>query len=137
MDFESYQEAYFVKPPPEPRYKFGGLFGVTLFMEQYEEALAFYSRVLGLPAYVEGDSTRGWRIGDFWLTLLPAAEGNPRNAEIQLAMDTQEDADDLYEAFIEAGGEGEEPTDVLMYEPVRLYPVSDPFGTNILIVARS
>ena len=51
-------------------------------------------------------------------------------------MDSVEEARRLHEAFIDAGGESEEPDDVLMYEPVRLYPVSDPFGTNILIVAR-
>jgi hypothetical protein len=136
MDYDSYREAFFVQPSPQPRYKYGGLFGITLFMEEYKSALSFYSSVLGPPAYVEGDSTRGWKIGDFWLTLLPAASGNPQNSEMQLAMDSTEEARRLYEAFKDAGGEGEEPADVLMYEPVRLYPVSDPFGTSILIVAR-
>lgn len=144
MDYDSYREAFFVQPPPEPRYKYNGMFGITLLMEEYESALSFYSSVLDPAAYVEGDSTRGWKIGDFWLTLLPAVSGNPQNSEIAaspngepvLAMDSFEKSRRLHEAFMDAGGEGEEPADELMYEPARLYPASDPFGTNILIVAR-
>ena len=63
MDYAAYREAYFVDPPPEPRFAHGGVFGVALFFEQYAEAVDFYSRVLGPPGYVEGDNTRGWRIG--------------------------------------------------------------------------
>ena len=136
MDYAAYQKAYFVNPPPEPRFACSGVFGVALFFEPYEEALAFYSRVLGPPAYVEGDNTRGWLVGGSWLTLFPAQEGNPSNAEITLVMDSPAEAERLQRAFIDAGGTGEEPFDDLMYEPLRLCPVGDPFGTAFLIVAR-
>lgn len=137
MDYETYRKNFFTKPFPVPRYNFRGLFGVTLFFEDFEEAIAYYSRVLGSPAYVEGDDTRGWKIGDVWLTLLRGASGNPANMDIQLAMDSFDEAGQLHSSFIDAGGEGEAAADVLMYDPVRIYPVTDPFGTNILIVARA
>ena len=38
-------------------------------------------------------------------------------------------------AFIAAGGTGGEPSDELMYEPVRACPVRDPSGTHILIIS--
>jgi hypothetical protein len=44
-------------------------------------------------------------------------------------------ADRLQAAFIAAGGAGPEPTDTLMYEPVRYCPVRDPFGTDLLIIS--
>ena len=136
MDYAAYQKTYFVDPPPEPRFAYSGVFGVALFFERYEEAVAFYSRVLGPPAYVEGDSTRGWSVGGSWLTLFPAREGNPCNTEVTLVMESPAEAERLQSAFIEAGGRGEEPFDDLMYEPLRLCPVADPFGTTFLIVAR-
>jgi len=46
-----------------------------------------------------------------------------------------EQADRLQAAFIAAGGEGPEPMDTLMYEPVRYCPVRDPFGTDLLVVS--
>lgn len=49
-------------------------------------------------------------------------------------MSSVQEAERLQAAFIEAGGEGVVPSDQLMYEPVRYYPVRDPFGTNILII---
>ena len=50
MDYDAYRAAYFVDPPPEPRFAYSGIYGISLFIEQYEEALAYYSRVLGPPA---------------------------------------------------------------------------------------
>jgi len=136
MDYAVYRKAFFVDPPLETQFGFSGLFGVALFFQPYDEAVAFYTRLLGPPAYVEGDNTRGWRIADSWLTLFPAREGNPSNAEITLLVDSPADVDRLRQAFVEAGGTGEEPFDDLMYEPLRLCPVADPFGTAFLIVAR-
>ena len=136
MDLTAYRKAYFVDPPPEPRFSYEGMFGFALFFEQYEEAVELYSQVLGPPAYVEGENTRGWPIGGAWLTLFPDREGNPSNAEVTLAMASPAEADRLQKAFIDAGGTGEEPFDDLMYEPLRLCPVVDPFGSRILIVAR-
>jgi hypothetical protein len=134
MDYESYRDKYFTKPVPEPRYKFHGIHGITLYFEQYEAAVSYYSEVLGEPAYVEDSGTRGWRLGNTWLTLLMGRTGNPQNMEVNIVMQTPEEADRLQESFIKAGGDGEEPSDELMYEPVRFCSVQDPFGTQILII---
>ncbi|MBK5108147.1 MAG: hypothetical protein JJE12_08440 [Anaerolineales bacterium] len=134
MDYESYRDKYFTIPAPEPRYKFLGMHGITLYFEQYEAAVSYYSEVLGEPAYVEGSGTRGWRLGNTWLTLLKGKTGNPQNMEMNIVMQTSDEADRLQAAFIKAGGAGEDPSDELMYEPVRFCSVQDPFGTQILII---
>ena len=136
MDYVAYRKAFFTDPEPTPRFNITDFFGITLYFEQYEEAVSYYSRVLGPPAYIEGDFTMGWKVGEIWLTLLRAAEGNPKNAEIQLALADEEEASRLHEAFSEAGGTIEEPAEVLMYEAVKIFPVTDPFGTTILLVVR-
>jgi hypothetical protein len=48
-------------------------------------------------------------------------------------MDSPQEAERMQQAFITAGGEGPESQDALMYEPVRVCPVRDPFGTQIMI----
>ena len=136
MDFESYREMYFVEPAPEELFDFTGQFGVTLYFQDYEQAVDFYQQVLGPPAYVEGESTKGWRIGKAWLTLLRGRQGNPENVEIQIVMKTPEEAERLQKAFIESGGTGPAPSDQLMYQPIRSCPVKDPFGTELLIFSR-
>jgi hypothetical protein len=135
MNYEEYRNAYFVVPTPQPRYHFGGSFGVTLYFEDFDAAVEYYRQVLGPPAYVEGAGTRGWPIGSGWLTLLRGGAGNPRNVEVTFRMETPAEAERLQRAFIEAGGEGPTPTDQLMYEPIRSCPVRDPFGTELLIIA--
>jgi hypothetical protein len=135
MNYQEYQAAYFTEPRPEPRYRFSGSFGVTLYFEEFDSAVGYYRQVLGPPAYVEGEGTRGWAIGSGWLTLLRGESGNPRNVEVTLQVETPEEAERLQRAFIEAGGEGPTPSDQLMYEPIRSCPVRDPFGTEILIIS--
>jgi len=135
MDYEAYRKSYFTDPRPAPQFDFTGTFGVTLYYEEFEQAVDYYSRVLGPPAYVEGEGTRGWAIGPGWLTLLQGEKGSPRNTEVTFVMQTPEQADRLQAAFIAAGGAGPEPTDTLMYEPVRYCPVRDPFGTDLLVVS--
>lgn len=135
MDYEAYRAAYFADPAPEPRYGFSGSFGVTLFFEEFDSAVGYYRQVLGPPAYVEGEGTRGWAIGSGWLTLLRGRSGNPRNVEVTLQVETPEEAERLQRAFIQAGGQGPAPSDQLMYEPIRSCPVRDPFGTEILIIS--
>jgi hypothetical protein len=135
MNYQEYRNAYFADPMPEPRYRFSGAFGVTLYFAEYAAAVAYYRQVLGPPAYLEGEGTRGWPIGSGWLTLLRGRSGNPRNVEVTFRMERPEEAERLQRAFIEAGGEGPAPTDELMYEPVRSCPVRDPFGTELLIVS--
>lgn len=135
MDYETYQKNYFTEPPPEQRYNFIGTFGVTLFYEDYQAAIDYYEKVLGLPAYVEGEGTRGWQIGEGWLTLLWGKSGNPQNVEVTFGVSTPTEAEDLQRAFIEAGGQGETPSNQLMYEPIRYCAVTDPFGVSLLIIS--
>jgi hypothetical protein len=135
MDYESYKRNNLTEPPPDARFKYQGLLGITLYFEDFEAAVEYYSQVLGLPAYVEGAWTRGWRIGDTWLTLLKGKNGSPRNVEVSLVMKDAAEAERLQAAFINAGGSGPEPSDQLMYEPIRSCPVIDPFGTEILILS--
>lgn len=134
MDFDGYRKAYFVEPAPEPRFCFRGSFGATLYFEDFAAAVEFYQQVLGPPAYVEGEGTRGWPIGTGWLTLLRGTQGNPRNVEITLELQTATEAEALQQAFLAAGGTGLAPSDQLMYRPVRACPVTDPFGLEIMIV---
>lgn len=134
MDYDSYREKNFTKPAPEPRFEYLGLHGTTLYFSDYAAAVDYYTRVLGPPAYVEGEGTRGWQLGNTWLTLLKGNQGNPLNVELNIVMPTPEGAESLQAAFIAAGGKGDPPSDQLMYEPVRSCPVVDPFGTNILII---
>ena len=134
MDYDSYREKFFTNPSPEPLFKYLGLHGTTLFFSDYEAAVEYYTQVLGEAAYVEGTGTHGWQLGNTWLTLLMGKTGNPQNMELNIIMQTPDEADRLQAAFIEAGGVGEAPSDELMYEPVRFCTVQDPFGTNILII---
>lgn len=113
MDLDAYRKAYYVDPPPEPRFYLTGSFGATLYFEDYAPAIAFYARVLGPPAYVEGEGTRGWPIGSGWLTLLHGRRGNPRNVEIMLELDSVEQAEALQRAFLAAGATGPAPSDQL------------------------
>jgi hypothetical protein len=69
------------------------------------------------------------------LTLLKGKQGNPRNVEITLELESRKAAGALQHAFIEAGGQGETPADQLMYQPVWACPVRDPFGLEIMITA--
>jgi hypothetical protein len=135
MNYKEYYHAYFVDPRPEPRYRFSGSFGVTLYFEEFDAAVSYYRQVLGPPAYIEGEGTRGWSIGSGWLTLLRGKSGNPRNVEVTLQVETPEEAERLQRAFIEAGGEGPAPSDELMYDPIRFCPARDPFGTEMLIIS--
>ena len=133
MDYKTYRQTYFTNPPPEPRFNYAGLLGITLFFEAFEAAVDYYSQVLGPPAYVEGKNTKGWQIGNTWLTLLRGKNGNPQNVEVNFVMQTPQQAERLQTAFIEAGGTGEAPSDQLMYQPIRYCAVTDPYGTMILI----
>jgi hypothetical protein len=76
----------------------------------FDDAVEYYPKVLGQLAYVEGISTRGWQIGVGWLTLLKSHKGNPLNVEFTIEMATVKVAEDLQQAFIEAGGQGSPPS---------------------------
>ena len=135
-DYEQYRASYFADPEPQPRFQYAGLHGVALYFHDYDQAVTWYTRVFGPPAYAEDEDTRGWKLGDIWLTLFPSVAGNPVNNEVHLLLKTPEEAERVHAAFIEAGGRGEDPSDQLMYEPLRFCPAEDPFGTRWLILAR-
>lgn len=135
MDFDTYRNAFFVQPAPRQRFEFKSAFGATVYFESFEEAVAFYGSVLGPPAYVEGDGTRGWPIGNGWLTLLKGEQGNPKNVEITLELETSSQAEALQADFVASGATGQAPSDQLMYRPVRCCPVTDPFGLHLMIIA--
>jgi hypothetical protein len=135
MDYETYRTKFFTDPKPVPRFNFTGEFGVSLNFEDYEAAVDYYSQVLGPPAYVEGEWTKGWQIGNGWLTLFKGKSGGPQNVEVTLVMESTIEAERLQAEFIKAGGKGDEPTDQRMYEPIRFCPVVDPFGMKLLIIA--
>ncbi len=134
MDYAAYRKAYFTAPPPPPRFDFTGPFGITLYYADFAEAVNFYTQVLGPPAYIEGTGTRGWPLGTGWLTLLRGKSGNPTNMEVTVKMATPAEAERLHRAFITAGGTGEEPSDQLIYVPLRACTVRDPFGVEWFIV---
>ncbi|MEK6256244.1 MAG: hypothetical protein N2C13_02860 [Chloroflexota bacterium] len=136
MDYEEYRREFFADPQPTPKFEFSRIGGVSLFFAEFAKALDYYTQVLGLPNYVEGEFTHGWKIGDTWLTLFPAKKGGPQNVEINFVMNTPQDAERLQQAFIDAGGEGAPPSDVLLYIPIRYCSVTDAFGTNILVYSQ-
>ena len=136
MNYEEYRKAYYPDPQPKSKFNFSRVGGVSLYFAEYEKALDYYTQVLGPPNYVEGKSTRGWQIGETWLTLFKAEEGAPTNMEFYLEMQTPAEAERLQRALIDAGGEGPDPTDELMYAPIRFCYVTDPFGTNILVFSK-
>jgi len=134
MDFETYRKKYHVDPAPQPRYLLRGILGATLYYQDYPAALSFFEHVFGPPAYLEGENTHGWRIGDSWLTVFPAREDSSRNVEVPIYLQTPEEVDRLYAAFLAAGAKGEEPIDTLMYLPVRMAMVTDPQGVTFNLV---
>ncbi len=134
MDYDTYRTSYFVEPEPTPRFD-AAIGGATLYFEDYGAAVAYYTEVLGDPAYVEGEGTRGWRLGTSWLTLLAGGDGAPSNTEVMVRAASASEAEAIQQAFIAAGGSGPSPSDQLMFTPVRMCPVTDPFGTEIVIYA--
>lgn len=135
MNYEEYKKAYFISPVPEPKFNILGIHGVALYFDDYEKALDYYTAVLGPPAYIEGQFTHGWPLGSTWLTLFPAKTGSPGNLDITILMPSSLEAERLQGAFIAAGGTGAPPSDQIMYQPIRMCPVKDPFGTEFLIIA--
>ncbi len=71
-----------------------------------------------------------------WLTLLKGNKGNPTNVELTFELETAKEAEAMQQAFIREGASGQEPSDQLMYTPVRLCPVVDPFGVDVMIFAK-
>ncbi|MFN2145203.1 MAG: VOC family protein [Anaerolineales bacterium] len=135
MDFDEYRSKYFADPAPEPKYNFQGIRGAAVYYQDYQAALAYFEQVFGPPSYVEGEFTHGWRLGDTWLTVFPAKEGVPANVEVLLYLKDASNVDRLHAAMLAAGGQGEDPVDTLMYAPVRIAMITDPFGGVFTLVA--
>ena len=135
MDYEEYRQRYYTDPSPPQKFKFSGIQGATLFYQEYAQALAFFRQVFGEPAYVEGEFTHGWQLGRSWLTVFPAKEGSPTNLEVPIYLQTPQEVNRLYAAFTAAGAQGEPPSNTLMYTPVHMTVVTDPFGVQFTLVA--
>ena len=136
MNYEEYKNN-FIRNPEEQEFAYQSMNSVALFYEDFHEAINYYTAVLGTPNYQEGEFTFGWRIGSGWLTILKGRKGNPHNVEVSFIMHSSEEADRLQQAFIAAGGVWQEPMDTLMYIPVHLCPVTDPFGVEIMVYSKT
>lgn len=111
---------------------------VSLYIEDFSEAIEFYEQVFGPPETVdEAGGIYGWRMGATWLTLFPSEQGsykgsNPRNAEFAIQVSKPEEVDVLYELLLNAGAKScWAPEDTNMYEDMRFSCVDDPFGVRI------
>ncbi len=137
MDYETYRKTYFADPAPTPRFKMTRIGGVSLSILDFEKGVAFYSEVLGPSAYLEGEDTRGWPIGDTWLTMFPAEAGQVANAEFQIEVASPDEVDRLHATLLAAGAkEGQAPKNVLCYIPIRMAYSTDPFGTVVTVTAK-
>jgi len=54
---------------------------------------------------------------------------------VTIEVATAAEADRLQQAYVRAGATASPAHNTLMYRPVRFCPVTDPFGTEIIIVA--
>lgn len=111
---------------------------VSLYIEDFQEALEFYGKVFGPPENADDENKiYGWRMGASWLTVFPSKIGthpgsNARNVEFAIQLSSLEEVDTLYDALIEAGAKScWEPEDTQMYEDMRFSCVDDPFGVRI------
>jgi uncharacterized glyoxalase superfamily protein PhnB len=111
---------------------------MSLYIKDFQEAIAFYTQVFGAPESIaENKVIYGWRMGSTWLTVFPSKVGsqpnsNPRNAEFAVQVSTVDEVDLLHHALIEAGAiTFMPPQDTTMYEPMRYCCVDDPFGVRI------
>jgi catechol 2,3-dioxygenase-like lactoylglutathione lyase family enzyme len=110
---------------------------VSLYVEEFEKAVAFWTALFGPPEFKEQETTLGWKMGATYLTLFPAAHGtvpgsNPRNAEFAIRVEAPGQVDALLEAMVEQGAKvvmGAQ--DTWMYEKMRYGCVDDPFGVRI------
>ena len=126
------------QPRDQHAYKIVDLNYVSLYLEDFTEAIEFYSRVFGPPETAEEESEiYGWRMGTTWLTLFPSKIGthpgsNPRNSEFAIQVSQPEEVDALHQALIDAGAkECWSPENTKMYEQMRFSCVDDPFGVRI------
>jgi hypothetical protein len=111
---------------------------VSLYLLNLDEAVTFYSKILGPPNQIyEKGPHYGWELGATWLTLFESKigtvkESNPRNAEFAIQLAEPGEVDRMYEAFLAAGAkECMKPEDTEMYVPMRFACVDDPFNVRV------
>jgi len=106
----------------------------TVYVNDFEAAVAFYSKAFGEPEYSEDrDRILGWKMGATYLTVMTAdPDRNPCNAEFAIQVARPEEVDLLHRTLVEAGATGFwDARDTVMYQPMRYAVVDDPFGVRI------
>ena len=136
MDYESYRRKYFVRPAPKKKAGIIGQQGISVYIKDYQAAQKYYSKVFGAPQYIEGPSVTGWALGEAWFSLFPSKEGNPKNVDFSLLMDSREKVEEIFTEFISAGAKGDPPQESLLYVPVYAAFLKDPFGLDWSIIFR-
>ena len=125
--------------PGNPRpYHIIDLNYISLYIKDFQQAIAFYTQVFGKPEPIdEKERTYGWKMGATWLTVFDAniaglQDGNPANTEFAVQVSALEEVDALYQALVDAGAKPYmPPEDSRMYQPMRFCCVDDPFGVRI------
>ena len=114
----------------------------SFYLKDYQEAIEFYTKVLGPPENVDVEGgIHGWRLGNTWLTLFPSSIGsnpdtNVANGEFAIQVAAKDDVDRLYQRFLDNGAKTcMPPEDTEMYDPMRFSCVDDPFGIRVDIYA--
>lgn len=120
----------------EPKFDIVGAGFPVAYIQDYERAVGFYTKVFGPPGYIEGEHTKGWQLGETWLTLFPSREGGPQNTEFAVQLSSEKELDRLRTAWVDAGGKASEASIELMYERLYMCSIQDPFGTQILLYSR-
>jgi uncharacterized glyoxalase superfamily protein PhnB len=110
----------------------------SLYIEDFQKAIAIYEQVFGPPETADEEGEiYGWQMGSTWLTVFPSKTGthagsNPRNAEFAIQVSNPGEVDVLHQLLIAAGAKScWQPEDTEMYEDMRFSCVDDPFGVRI------
>jgi catechol 2,3-dioxygenase-like lactoylglutathione lyase family enzyme len=117
-------------------FEVAGLAYITLYIEDYDAAVAFYTAAFGEPDCRQ-PVFMGWRMGETWMTVFPSKDGNapgknPRNMEFGIRVQTPEQVDVLHARLVELGAKNAwTPEDTEMYDRMRFSCVDDPFGVRI------
>jgi catechol 2,3-dioxygenase-like lactoylglutathione lyase family enzyme len=115
----------------------------SLYVDDFDAAVAFWTGLLGPPAYSEPEGAGrlvGFRLGDTWLTLFPRAGGphpdsGPRGCEFALKVGAPGDVDGLFARMLALGATAVmAPRDTRMYEAMRFACVDTPHGVRIDVV---
>jgi predicted 3-demethylubiquinone-9 3-methyltransferase (glyoxalase superfamily) len=134
MNFDEYRRKYYRREVADQDWAIEGMRGYSIYVSSYAEALIFYSEIFGEAHYKEKDFTYGWRLGDAWFTLFPSEKGDPLNVEITVYLQSKMEVDRLSQVFLKAGARGKKAEETLMYVPVYVSFLQDPFGLSWSLV---